>query len=256
MLVVLAMSFPAARADSHLDDRFSISLGVFVANRDVETQLNGTTESGTKIDFENDLGLSTSVNVFRIDGYYRFNSRHRLNFSFFDLSRSGSRQIQTDIQWGDSLFTIDTVIEADSDFKIYKAAYTYSFLQREKGYMGATIGFYVADTRIGLSVQGLSQDDVGSITAPLPVIGLRGQYELSDRWTFRASGEFFFVEFDGIEGSLTDVYAALDYALNDSISLGLGVNSVAMDFDSTASGFQGSLKSRYTGALLFLKFDF
>ena len=179
-----------------------------------------------------------------------------MDFSVFDLSRSSSKQIERNIQWRDRLFAIDTVVDADFDLTIYKAAYTYSFMRRDAGYLGATFGIYTADTKVSLMEQNLGQAEVGDITAPLPVIGLRGEYEFADRWKFRASGEFFFVEFDEVEGSLVDLYAGVDYAIRDSISIGLGVNSVALDVDSTQSGFRGSLDWQYTGGLLFLKFDF
>jgi hypothetical protein len=244
------------RADSHLDDRFSLSPGIFIASRDTDTRLDGTTEDGTDLDFEGDLGLDSSTSVFRLDGYYRFNSRHRLDLSVFDFSRDGSKRIQEDIQWGDYFFNIDTVVKVDDNLTIYKAAYTYSFLQREQGYIGASVGLHVLDTRVSLSIKGLGDGDRGEVTAPLPVIGLRGQYDFGNRWTFRASSEFFFVEIDDVEGSLTDLYAGFDFAINDTVSIGLGLNSVILDVEAANSGFSGTLESRYTGGLLFLMFNF
>jgi len=258
LCAIAAMIFaaPAAAADSIDGDRFSISLGIFVTDRDTETSLDGTTSNGTPTDLEGDLGLNASDSVFRLDGYYRFNDRHRVDFSIFDLSRTGSKQLQRDIQWGDRLFAIDTVVEADFDITIYKAAYTYSFMQKENGYLGASFGLYTLDSKVGLAEQNLGPAEFGDITAPLPVIGLRGDYEFSDKWTFRASSEFFFIEFDNVDGSLVDIYAGLDYSVSDSISVGLGVNSVVLDVGVTKSSFQGSLDWKYTGGLLFLKFDF
>ncbi len=116
-------------------------------------------------------------------------------------------QIQRDIQWGENLYAIDTVIATNVDLTIYKAAYPYSIMRRESGYLGATAGLYIADTKASLAEQNLGQAEVGDITAPMPVIGLRGRYELSDRWTVRASGEFFFIEYNDIDGSLVDLYA-------------------------------------------------
>lgn len=252
----MILAIPAFSADTVEGDRFSISLGVFFTDRDTATQLDGTTSNGTPTDLEDDLGLDASDSVFRVDGYFRFSEKHRVDFSMFDLSRSSSKEIERDIQWGDSLYSINTVVDSDFDLTIYKAAYTYAFMRRENGYLGATVGLYTADTKIALSEQTLGQTEVGDITAPLPVIGLRGEYEFADKWSFRASGEFFVVEFDDIEGSLVDLYAGVDYAIRDSISVGLGVNSVNLDVDASQSSFQGSLDWRYTGGLLFLKFDF
>lgn len=256
LFVVMLFAVPVVQAQSIDGDRFSISLGVFFTDRDTETALDGTTATGTPTDLESDLGLDSSDNVFRFDGYYRFNDRHRVDFSVFDLSRSSSKQIERDIQWRDTLYSINTVIDADFDLTIYKAAYTYSFRRREDSYLGATFGVYTADIKVGLSEQNLGQAEVGDITAPLPVIGLRGEYEFADKWKFRASGEFFFVEFDDIDGSLVDIYAGLDYSVTDRMSVGLGVNSVALDVDAAKTSFQGSLDWKYTGGLLFLKFDF
>ena len=204
LLAALVVSATPASAQSLEGDRFSLSLDVFITDRDTEARLDSTVGDGTDTDFESDLGLDSSDTVFRVDGYYRFAERHRADFSVFDLSRDSSKDIQRDIQWGDTLYTIDTTIEAEFDLSIYKAAYTYSFLSDEDSYLGGTIGLYVADVKTSLAEATLGQGEVGELTAPLPVVGLRGERRLSDRWTFRASGEFFFIEYDDIDGSLVD----------------------------------------------------
>jgi hypothetical protein len=255
-LLALCVFASAANATSLDGDRFSLSLGVFITDRDTKAQLDSSQGDGTETDFEKDLGLDSSDTVFRVDGYFRFTEKHRTDFSLFDLSRKKRKQIERDIQWGDSLYSIDTVIESNLDLAIYKAAYTYSFLHGDSGYLGATIGVYVADTSMSLAEQNVGQAEVGELTAPLPVIGLRGEHRLSDRWTFRASGEFFFVEYDNIDGSLVDLYAGFDYSVLDNLSLGIGFNSVTLDVDATKSGFSGGLDWQYSGALAFLKFNF
>ena len=194
--------------------------------------------------------------MFRIDGYYRFNEKHRLDFSWFDLSRNSSKQISRDIQWGDTFFPFDTVVDTDIDLAIYKLGYTYSFIDTDEGYLGATGGLYIAETRASLEGSSGLLAEAGDLTAPLPVIGLRGEYALSDRWSFRASGEFFFVDFEDVGGSLVDIYAGLDYSIRSNLSLGIGVNSVTIDVDADADDFEGALRWQYTGGLLFLKFNF
>jgi hypothetical protein len=86
--------------------------------------------------------------------------------------------------------------------------------------------------------------------------GRRGEYALSDRWSFRASGEFFFVEYENVDGSLVDLYAGIDYSVLDNLSVGFGINSVNLNVEATKSRFRGGIDWRYSGALAFLKFDF
>ena len=253
MTLVLA-STTTALAD---DGDFSVSLGVFLTNRDSQTRVDGAIPgSGTPVDLENDLGFDKSDTVFRIDGYYRFNEKHRIDFSVFDLSRSASKQIQKEIDWNDTIYPIDTVVDASLDLAIYKLAYTWSFMRRDSGYLGLTAGLYTADIDTSISAESIGRSSSSGFTAPLPVLGLRGQYDLSERWSLRGSAEVFAVEYGDFSGSLYDVYAGVDYQITNHIAVGAGVNLVNINVGVSKPNLDGDLDWRYDGGLLFLKFDF
>ena len=256
IFLVIPFSQAFAQADDYT--KYGISVGIFITDRDSKTRFDAQANpaSGTTVDLESELGLDTSDTVFRLDGYYRFNQKHRLDFSWFDLSRTGSTPIQRVIDWNETMFPISTVVNSDFDLSIYKVAYTWSFLQRDKGYLGLTAGLYVADIQTTLSAPSIATREVGSITAPLPVFGLRGEYYFSDKWSFRASTEIFVFEYDDFDGSLYDIYAGLDYQLFDRMAVGFGINSVRMDIGVTKVNATGNLDWRYDGGLLFIKFDF
>ena len=253
-LVLLAPA--CALAQSDLDDRFSISLGAFITDRDTEVRLDSVgLGTGTDIDFEGDLGLESSQSVARLDGYYRFNKKHRVNFSVFDLSRDSSATLMGDIQFGETVFAVDTVVNTDFDLTVTQLAYTYSFFQRDNGYVGVTIGVHVADSKIRLVEENLGQAETRGITAPLPVIGLRGEYDFADRWRISASGEFFALEFDDFDGELIDLYLGIDYRFAEHVAIGLGYNAVNINVEIAKNSFDGKLYWRYDGVLLFFKFN-
>ena len=250
---------PAAAAVAATDDdkRGSISLGVFIADRDTKTRIDASNgDPGSDVDLEADLGLSGSDSVFRFDGYFKFNERHRIDASWFDLSRSSQKQIDTEIDWSGTVYPINTTVSSVFDLGIYKVAYTWSFLLREKGFLGASAGLYIADFKTVLSGSGSGLLESGDGTAPLPVIGLRGEYRFTDRWSLRASGELFAFEYDNWDGSLVDLYAGLDYSFSESFSLGLGYNAVTFDIGVKEQNFQGDIDWGYRGTMVFLKFDF
>ena len=254
-LVMISLTVPAAQAAD--EDRFSLSLGIFLTDRDSETRLDGSSGMpGSDVDLENDLGLDSFDSVFRVDGYFRFNKKHRFDFSAFNLSRAASTQIQKDIDWNDTLFPVDAVIESNFDLTIYKAAYTWSFLQREKGYIGITAGLYIADFRNSLLAPSLGEREISDSTAPLPVLGLRGEYHLSEKWSFRASGEVFAFEYDDYDGQLFDAYAGLDYQIFRHMAIGVGINSVRFNIGIAKENINGKLDWQYIGGLVFFKFDF
>ncbi|MGI9238171.1 MAG: hypothetical protein ACR2QZ_12285 [Woeseiaceae bacterium] len=255
--VLLLFFASASLADGPGSERASISLGAFLTDRDTKGRVDSETLGlGTVIDAEDDLGLDSSDTVARLDGYYRFNPRHRIDFSIFDLSRDATGTIDQSIQFGDEIFDIDSTISTDLDMTIFKAAYTYSFLVRDEGYLGFTAGLYVLSSDISLRESNTGQFEAEDITAPLPVIGFRGDYQFTPRLMLRSSAELFAIEFDNVDGTLFDFYVGLNYHFHDNFAVGLGYNNVSLDVDADGSDFTGSLDWTYDGALLTVQYSF
>lgn len=255
LLPLVLVAAPAmAMAETAGMEKASLSLSVFLTHRDSSTRLDGSTvDPGTDVDLENDLGLDRSDSVFRVDAFYNFNEAHRIDVSWFDLSRTSSKEVERDIEWNGTLFPIDTAINSEFDLDIYKLAYTWSFLRKDGNFLGATAGLYIADTGTTLSADSIGAREVTSATAPLPVIGLRGQYFFAQKWSVRASGEFFFFEQNDWEGDLVDLYLGVDYELSRRMAVGLGFNSVTFDLGVSRENFTGQLDWGYSGALVFLR---
>lgn len=257
LFVLLTLYTAVSLAADPGSERGSISLGAFITDRNTEGRLDSETLGlGTVIDAEDDLGLDSSDTVVRLDAYYRFNRRHRIDFSVFDLSRDATATIDRSIQFGDEIFDINSTIFSEFDLSIYKIAYTYSFLQRDNGYLGVIGGLYVASTDISLIESNTGQFESDGLTAPLPVIGLRGDYQLMPRLLLRSSAELFAVNFDNVDGSLFDIYIGLNYRFHDNFAVGLGYNSVSVDIDADGSDFKGALDWSYDGALLNAVYSF
>jgi len=257
-IMALLFAMPAAAEPSgDMDDRFSVSLGAFFADRDTRTRLDGDIpDSGTEIDLESTLGFDKSDTVFRIDGYYRFNEKHRIDFSAFDLSRTASKQIDEEFIWDGEVYPVNILVDAALDLKIYKLAYTWSFMRRENWYLGASIGLYIADIGTSINADSGGQFSSRGTTAPLPVLGLKGQYEFSEKWSFRGSAELFAFDYGDYSGNLYDLYAGVDYKFSTHVAVGLGINSVRLDVGVEKTNFNGNLDWEYNGGLLFFKFDF
>ena len=254
---LLASSADTAVAQESDREGASILLGTFITNRDTSARLDSDQSDGSDIDLEDDLGLEGSTSVARLGGYWWINDRHRLDFSYFDLSRDASKQIQETIDFGDETFVIDTVVNVTSDLTVIKADYTFALLARDRGYLGITGGLYVSQTTLGISAANISASDEQDVTAPLPVIGLRGDYAITDHITLRGVVQIFDYSADNVDGSLTDFYVGADYSFGDHWAVGLAWNEVAMSLNAeTDRGLTGALDWGYDGALLYVKFDF
>jgi hypothetical protein len=119
-----------------------------------------------------------------------------------------------------------------------------------------TAGLYVADIGTRLAAESIGAVSGSGLTAPLPVIGLRGRYDLTSRWSLRGSAEIFAIDYSDYSGSLYDLYAGLDYRLGRHWAIGAGYNLSKINAGVTADRFNGDLDWRYGGGLLFVKLDF
>jgi hypothetical protein len=149
-------------------------------------------------------------------------------------------------------------LTATSDLDIAKAAYTFAPIIRDRGFLGLTAGLYISQTKLSLSAPSISRAESTDLTAPLPVIGVRGDYAITDRWTFRGAFEWFGIDTGDVDGTLTDKYLAVDYSFGERFAAGLAFNDTGLDVDADkgAGEFRGALDWGYDGWLLYMKVDF
>jgi hypothetical protein len=176
--------------------------------------------------------------------------------TYFDMSRTASSAART-IDFGDETFVLDTVVSINSDLVVLKADYTYAMLVKDRGYLGITGGLYVSQTTLGITAGGFGASEEQDVTAPLPVIGLRGDYALGDHVTLRGAVQIFDYEVDKVDGRLTDFYFGADYAIGNHWAVGLAWNEVSMNItaQSERGNLEGSLDWGYDGVMLYAKLD-
>jgi len=253
----LAQSLPVTAAAQEARERASFAIGAFITDRQSSTRLDSDASPGTDIELENDLGLETSSTVLRVGGYYWIRPKHRLDIALFDLSRSSTKQIDETIRFGEDVFSVDTVVGTTSDLTILKADYTYAVVNRERGFFGLNGGLYVASVQLSLQEQTLGTFESEDLTAPLPVVGFRGEFEITDRITLRGATQWFSIDTGDVKGSLRDIYVGVDYGFKERMAIGLAYNEVSMNIGATETGgFEGALDWGYDGFLLYYKMDF
>ena len=238
------------------EERAGIMIGTFVTNRQSNTRLDSDSGDGTEIDMEDDLGLESSTSVGRLGGYVWFGEKHRLDAAYFDLSRSASLPINKTIEFGDRTFTVNTVVETQSDLTIIKADYTYAILAKDRGFLGLTAGLYIAETTLSMRQAALGQAESEDVTAPLPLFGVRGDYAFNDHITLRGAAQWFGVKTNDVDGRLTDFYVGADYGFGKRMAAGIAYNRVSMNIGAVEDrGLDARIDWGYDGFMLYFKLD-
>lgn len=257
--VALLMAAPGAMAEpDFLSDRFQISLGSFVLNNDVSVRLNGETEVGTNVDWERTVGDADTTR-FRIDGQWRFAERHKVRFLWFNYSIDGSRVVEEEIDWGGETIPINARVDGESSFDVYELAYEYAFLRRDKYELAANIGLHYADLSLRLAarvdVNGdeleRSVDEEATLAAPMPVIGLRGTWQLPHDFWLDASVQYFALSYQNYDGDLMDWRVGITWQPSKWVGIGLGYDRFNVNVDVEKESFNGSLDWTYQGPMIY-----
>ncbi len=95
-----------------------------------------------------------------------------------------------------------------------------------------------------------------SVAAPLPVIGLRGIWDLSHNFWLDATAQFFALSIDDIDGNLQDYRVMVTWQPKKWLGVGLGYNHFTLDVDVSKDDFDGSLDWTYGGPMIFYSASF
>lgn len=139
-----------------------------------------------------------------------------------------------------------------------------AFLQRETCEISASIVTYYApiDTRLSAKVtnpDGTNERNIkgdASVDAPLPVLGLRGQWVLPYDLSVDVSGQWFYISINQYSGNLQDYRATLTWQPHKWLGVGLGYDWFSAHGDVDQSNFKGNLDWNYQGPMLYYSVSF
>lgn len=264
----LASICPAALAEEKKPpespwEKFSVSLGVFLNETDSNIRL-GVPGVGVSIDLEEALGLDSTSEVFRLEGAWRFtkNRRHRADLSWFSLDRGSTLQIGQDIVIDGVTYPTGTTATTHFNLDIYKAAYSYSFFQDDRMDIALSAGLFIMPVSFEFNATGLLTGRASeSITAPLPVFGLRADFAITPKWFIKSSTEFFYLEYDNFKGAIVDTRVAAEYKAFKHFGVGLALENFMVQVEAEKNVYPeidlvGKIGIQYMGALLYGKFYF
>lgn len=217
-----------------LPDRFMIRGGyAYVFNADTTFAVNGSSGVGVLVDFNRTLKGERQDTAWRIDSLYRFNKKHSIGFSYYDVSRSGNAQLTADVVIDEITYAAGAQVTSGLDIGMYRFLYNYSFHHDEKVELAGSIGLYFADIRLGLdgnitctgssSCTGLPQRAraaTSNLTVPLPSIGFVVNYNFTPRLQAQARFDWFYIDVDQFKGNMNEIYLGLEYRLFKHFAVG------------------------------------
>lgn len=241
--------------------RFKATAGVFFPVNNTQVEVNGTNGNiGTDIDFERDLGFQNNTVSFFGAFEWRASRRSRFNLEYFYLKRDSEKVLQKTIEFQDHTYPIDAKVSAFMNNEMIRFAYGYAIISKPKYELGLLIGAHVLLADVGIRLEGSTQDleyrDKVNFTAPLPDIGIWGEFVLGKKVGLYANVNYFALKIDEIDGRIISYNLAVLYNVYKNFSLTAGYTGLNFRVDVTRPRLDGFFKWGYNGPTLAATYSF
>jgi hypothetical protein len=222
----------------------------------------GTNVPGTKVELEDDLGLSDRKGTPYVLAGMRIGENWRIELEYYRLKRSATLTIDREIDWGDTTFPVGGSVSSKFDTDIYRLTGGWSFYRTPTAEAGLGFGLHMTDFKTQLSGQGSGPGGVSFQTegsdqlVPLPTIGLYGSWLVADSWLVRGRIDYLSLSYEQYDGELVNAMATVSWRFAKNWGVGLGYRYVRYVVESTKSNFHGEIKYDFRGPTIFLEAAF
>jgi len=257
---------------SILDDNLQIRIGEFFPSIDSSIRMDSSFgRPGSRLDFEQDLGISGSKSTVYGGVSWRFSPRHVLELEYYDLARGGLTDVDKTWNIGDTTILGNGSIASTFDVRITRLTYQYMFLQDSKKTMGIMLGTHITriDTSLALSGDLIVDEERVSVLPevafveaaksqiPLPHLGINMNYAFTRRLTGSGMLMGFALEAGSFDGSLVEANLTLQYQLARHFGIGGGLKLFILDVTEDKNNivdYKADLD--FFGPAIFLTFNF
>ena len=246
-------------AHPHIDGKYSVDVGVYFPEREFKVAVNGQVpDVDREIDFEQNLGISSSDETMAINFGWRFRDNWLLSTQYFSSDNTSTAILSEDVEWADDVFIQGSSVLAGQEFSIIRAFVAYEF--RNDGNQVFGIGGGLHRLEIGASIAGDIITPTGNVTGVravdadgiLPNIGAWYIYSLTERLALSARLDWIGASIDEYDGRLVNASVGANYQFFEHFGVGLSYNHLELDFGITKSDWRGTATTTYEGAFIHL----
>jgi len=259
--LVLSLSSFSSYAANPFKDNTEITIGGFFPAVDTSARIDSNSGSvGDTLDFEDVFGLDENDSSIFGGIEYRFNDRHAIEATYFNLNRDASKTLSSDVTLGDETYTVGSAVDSKFDYSVYRASYIYNALTTEDYAIGVALGLHITDVDLAVKAQLSSgsttvsaESEISQMTIPLPVLGLRANWRIAENWIIDSTLDGFALSYDDYDGYLFNFGAAIEYDRFEHVSIGAGWDYYNLNLEADKNNFNGEIDYEYSGPTVYLK---
>lgn len=222
--------------------RWGLELGGTAVDLQTSAAVGFGSSAGTFINLEELLGLDTSQQTFRLDGFYRIKPRHTLDFGYLSLNRTATKDLQEQFSFGGREFELGAALTSTFDMDLLRVLYEYSFINNGRVNAGLAAGLSTFLIKGQVTGEAILRDDHGneigtgfttertSLLAPVPSFGMFVEYGVTKWAILRLRAGSLNLHVGDIKGRFVDVRATMDFYFTDHVAIGVGLHNTDLRY--------------------------
>jgi hypothetical protein len=209
---------------------------------------------------EDYLGFQTATVQPRVEFAYRFNKRHMIDAEYYSVKRTGTRSVDIlTLDLEDPTLNVETVqLQTSFQTLILRVSYTWIFHSDNRVLLGLSPGVYLTDFRIRIKTLEPSEliDESSRLLIPLPVLGFRLNYQLTQRLGIISGYNTFFIKYQEFTGLMTEASLYFEHRTFKHLGFGAGATIFPMYITYEGERFTTEIRNTYLGAVLYASLYF
>jgi hypothetical protein len=217
---------------SPISDHFYVRGTYFPASVTTELRLDQTTTNqGTILSGEDDLGLDDKVDQGRMEFDFRLRDNNHVRIDYFKLNRFAQQPLPRDIEFGDFTFDEGTEFRTKLDWRVLTLTYTYSFVRLDRFEGGLGLGIHIIEAHAEGGEPGTLNREKADEVGIFPTIAATLAFRISKRWSVTARGQQFSANPEEFDGSMSDYHADIQYRWRKNFAIGLGYSKIETNLE-------------------------
>lgn len=245
-LAVVLLAGPAAAATG------GVKVGYWFTTLSSNVRVSTGTVVGTDIDCVSTLGIDQTEGAVPAEAWLRFGDHDQnwLTVDYYSVKYSGSQTIGAALNFDGTTYPVSDNISTTLKTQAYGIRYRRDVIYDEQGRLGLELGLdgMTFDASLSSATANLSEE----ISAPVPVVGIAGEYTLYPDFFIEAELRGIGANIGGVKASFINADVALRYQFAPNFS-----GSVAYKyFDMQAEHDDDKADFTIKGPVLLLQADF
>lgn len=237
-----------------IEDRFRVEVNFLYASVDTQLRVDPSTlQLGTRIDAEDDLALDEKEMMPQAELTLLPGEHHLVRFSALSTRRSAQTIIDRQIRFDDQVYNIGERVDSEVNIGLFGLTYGYRFIVTDRAELTATFGLQIASVEANALVRSRVIREAEDGVAPLPLLGVEGRFDFTNRWSAEARVQYLTANVDDVDGTILDARLAATWRMNPHLVFGLGYRNFSLDIDSKNADTPGAVEMKITGPMLFAR---